>query len=84
MSGTGTVTMRVAMVQARSLGQVAANLEHAAELTEQAAVQGAAWWCYPNCSAAAMCPTAAIGTWRSPAARRSGRPETAGTRLSSG
>jgi predicted amidohydrolase len=42
MSGTDAMTMRVAAVQARSRpGQRAANLEHAAGLTERAAAQGA-------------------------------------------
>jgi N-carbamoylputrescine amidase len=42
MNRTGTVTMRMAAIQARSLpGQVAANLEHATGLTEQAAARGA-------------------------------------------
>jgi hypothetical protein len=42
MTGRGPTTIRLAAIQAHALpGKIAANLEHAAELIEQAAGQGA-------------------------------------------
>ena len=61
MGNAGTMMMRVAAVQARSLpGQVEANLEHAARLTEQAAGQGARLVVLPELFSCGYLPSRAV------------------------
>lgn len=62
MTGRGTTTIRLAAIQAQALpGQIAANLEHAAGLVEQAAGQGAAMVILPELFSCGYVPNR--GVW---------------------